>query len=134
MLIELLSRLPWLRQQAIIYISPHQLRAVDIHSSREVVRARKHSHPRCLIVDVAPLQEELHKLFTELFPREWVKCDVILCLSGCNDGGYTAIEKRAFREAAHAAGAKLAYLSSSSVDLERAQAVFNNQSLQPTSA
>ncbi|MBB3047583.1 3-methyladenine DNA glycosylase/8-oxoguanine DNA glycosylase [Litorivivens lipolytica] len=134
MLKDVLSNLPWRRQQAIVYITTQQLRAIHLRSRREVTRARNHSHPRSLVEAVAPLQQDLTHLFSDVFSYSWVKPDVILCLEGCNEGGYTPLEKDAFRSAARGAGVRHIYLSSTRIDVDRAVAVFDEEGLQAAGA
>ncbi|MDX1279652.1 hypothetical protein [Shewanella colwelliana] len=107
----LISKIPYFRQACVITFSPHQVIGENIRTGERCCFPRSSKHPRTLAGDFFSLEEELKKAISELVPRKWIKSKILICLDGLNEGGYTNIEKRAFREAGMGTGAMEVYLS-----------------------
>jgi hypothetical protein len=127
MLMRLLSLIPFLRQQCVIYVSERQIRALDINNGSSEALAREERHPRTLTGNFNVLEREFRTVVGALFPRRWIKSDILICLSGKDEGGYTDIEKRVFRGAAFAAGAKGVVIATQEVGPGKAKEVFQGR-------
>lgn len=124
-LLRLLSSFPPLRQQAIVSVTPTTLKAKNVRSLKESSIDRTGSHPRTLVGDWFVLVEDMETVLRNIFDRRWVRSDLLICLNGIDEGGYTEIERRAFREAAQAAGAKSIYLSEQGIPVRTAIQLFD---------
>ena len=122
----LLSSVPWLRQDALIVISPAEVRGENLESGSIASIARSVSHPRTLIGDFYALSNELKSVCSSILPRSWIAPNLLICLQGQDDGGYTNIELRAVREAAHMAGARNSWLSIKLVSASQARDVLRS--------
>jgi len=43
------------------------------------------------------MEKELRSLMRSMFPKYWLYTELVICLEGLNEGGYTTIEIRAAR-------------------------------------
>ena len=127
MLIRLLSALPWFRQQAIIIVSETEIRAENVQSRVKAVAPRKASHPRTLIGDFLIVEQELIDILGKVFPRKWIKSDLLICMQGLSDGGYTNLEKRGFRELGYGVGAKNVFLAERQISSHMAIELFDGK-------
>lgn len=107
----LLSSIPQLKRACVITFTPKQVSGENLISADKCIFPRLTTHPRTLAGDFLLMEREVGKVFEELKLGKWLKPRVLVCLDGLNDGGYTGIEKRAFKEACYGAGALAVYLA-----------------------
>ena len=127
MLIQLLSRIPGLKQQGVVYVSDKHLKATNTNTKETATLARRDNHPRSLINDFGVVEQEFIDVLSQIFKHKWIRSDLLICLLGKNDGGYTSIEKRAFREVGYGAGAKNVFLAEKEISPHIAAELFHGK-------
>jgi len=118
------SPLNWFREDGLIALSASELRGENLRTGVRALVARQHDHPRSLVSSFEALHGEFLTLRRQLFPRGWTSPHVVLCLDGLDEGGYTAIEIRALREAALAVGLRKIWLVSGPLVAAQARQFF----------
>ena len=111
MLLQLISSLLGLQQQAVVYVTSTQLKATNTNTGKTATLSRRENHPRSLIGDFLVVEQEFIEILRQIFPHRWIRSDLLICLIGKDDGGFTSIERRAFREVGLGAGAKRVFLA-----------------------
>ena len=130
-MLQTLFKIIGLKQQVIVSISENELSVTDINSRKIELRPRISKHSRSIIGDFNAVEKELKSLMSSVFPRQWVYTEVIIVLSGQNQGGYTAVERRAARELAYGAtGAHVVYISELPVSNDQAARVFKGEKIE----
>jgi len=127
MILQLLSRIPGLRQQAVVYVTERELRAKNTNTGATATLPRRENHPRSLISDFALVEQEVIDVLGKIFRHKWIRSDLLICLIGKDDGGYTSIEKRAFREVGLGAGAKQVFLAKKEISPHLATDLFKGK-------
>lgn len=118
--------LGWFRQHGLFTLSASELRGENLDTGAQTSIAREAAHPRTLIARFEPLQAALAALRRELFPRGWTRPQVVLCLVGQAEGGYTEIETKALREAALGAGVRKLWITPRPLVASEARAFFRS--------
>ncbi len=77
------------------------------------------SHPRTLMGEFVEIEKTLTSLVHELSPKTWLSVAPVITLHllGTEEGGYTNVEVRAFKEAALGAGARAVLMPSGQTPL-----------------
>jgi hypothetical protein len=112
-----------------VFLSESQIRCEDVDSDKVAFISRQSKHPRSLVGNFNELEEDLKRAFLEVFSRSWVQSQVLVCMKGQNEGGYTQIEKRALREAVYGAGAREVFISEMQITKEQAIRAFKGEDL-----
>ena len=112
-----------------MFLSETEIRCEDVDSEKIGFMPRQSKHPRSLVGNFNELEEDLKKAFLEVFPNSWVRSQVLVCMKGQDEGGYTQIEKRALREATYGAGAREVFISELPVTKEQAIRAFDGEDL-----
>ncbi|WNC72027.1 hypothetical protein RGQ13_18190 [Thalassotalea psychrophila] len=123
-IIRTISKLPMFKQAFQIKVSPHELTGENLITRKVLSIRRSSSHPRSLTGDFFELERDIKKVMQQLTVRRWVKANVLICLEGLDEGGYTNVEKRAFKEAVMGAGAMDVYLAEKAIDFTTAYDVL----------
>lgn len=127
MLLQLLSSIPGLRQQAVVYVTETQIKAKNTNTGATATLPRRENHPRSLINDFALVEQEFIDVLGKIFPHKWIQSDLLICMIGKNDGGYTSIERRAFRDVGRGAGAKQVFLAEKEISPHMATDLFKGR-------
>ncbi|QDP00965.1 rod shape-determining protein [Thalassotalea sp. PS06] len=123
-IIRIISKIPMLKEAYQIKVSPTEIVGENLVNRKVSCVVRASTHPRTLTGDFFHLEQDMKQVMGELATRSWVKPDVLICLQGLSEGGYTNIEKKAFREAAFGAGAMDVYLAEQPIDFTLAYDVL----------
>lgn len=107
-ILTIISKIPNLRQDCLIIFTSAQVTGENLRTGKKSCLSRLTKHPRTLAGDYFSLETEINKTLNEIVPRKWIKSKILICL---DEGGYTNIELRAFREAGYSAGAMEVYLA-----------------------
>jgi hypothetical protein len=89
----------------IIEVRPDRINARHLLSSKSYSPVRNNVHPRSLTGSFHELEGEFKAVITQLRSSRWSTVSICIEMFGLDDGGYTNIELRAFREAALGGGA-----------------------------
>lgn len=115
------------KNQAVIKITQDEIIVVDINSDLVEIQTRISKHPRSIIGNFFEVEKELKAIVAVVFPSKLKFQEVIICLNGQNEGGYTQIEIRAIQELAYGTGFDLVYVSESDLSNEEARAIFKKK-------
>lgn len=105
-----------LKQAYQMKLSPYELTGENLITRKVSTIKRRSTHPRTLAGDYFHLEQDIKQVMQNLTVRKWVKPNVLICLEGLDEGGYTGIEKRCIKEAAIGAGAIDIYLAEQVID------------------
>jgi hypothetical protein len=129
MFIRLLSYFPSLRQQAIVTVSKTELHAVNARMGASAILARKIQHPGTLIGDFHAVSNEFEEILRNIFPRKWIKSDLLICMVGLDAGGYTNLEIHGFREIGFQLGAKAVFVAEGNGEIHVANEIFEGKKI-----
>lgn len=120
-----LLKLIGLKHQGLLIISPDKFVLLDINSERQETLVRISRHPRSLIGNFLKVETEVRSLVKSIFSSAWAYTEIVVCLEGLNEGGYTEIEIRAARELLYSAGATKVYIAKCLIDVPQCNDVFS---------
>ena len=108
---NLLYKIPAFRRGASIVYTENEVTAENVFTGKKYRLERKVKHPRTLASDFFQIESEIKEIISNLIPGRFIKPKILICLIGQSEGGYTNIERRAFKEAGYSAGAFEVYLA-----------------------
>jgi len=121
-----------LTQKGLLIIHPDKFELTDLDSESSQATIRVSKHPRSIIGDFWAVEAELKELMNSLFPSRVKPKQIVLCLNGQDEGGYTAIEFRAARELVYGATRNVVeiFVANRVLSATEAKEVLNGNSIE----
>lgn len=113
------------KQQGLLILEPEKFILIDIKTSSKNEQTRISKHPRSIVGGFVEVETELKSLVRKVFPSKLKFTQIIICLNGLDDGGYTAIELRACRELVYGVGAHEVHVAKQLLSSFEAKEVFS---------